>query len=118
MLSRGNGRWYRGRDACGGDRDSREIVEDGEEPVGVDDVEAMLNVQEIARSSPRLEALICGPADYSASKGMDSGVIEGDLDAYPGDPWHYARNKIAIAARAAGIDAIDGAYPDFKNLDG
>src|SRR5256714_7204400 len=84
----------------------------------IEEVEAMLNVEEIARSSPRLEALIFGPADYSASQGMDSGVIEGHLDAYPGDPWHYARNKIAIAARAASIDAIDGAYPDFKNLDG
>ncbi len=84
----------------------------------IEEVEAMLNVEEIARSSSRLEALIFGPADYSASQGMDSGVIEGHLDAYPGDPWHYARNKIAIAARAAGIDAIDGAYPDFKNLEG
>jgi citrate lyase subunit beta / citryl-CoA lyase len=84
----------------------------------IEEVEAMLHVEEIARSSPRLEALIFGPADYSASQGMDSGVIEGHLDTYPGDPWHYARNKIAIAARAAGIDAIDGAYPDFKNLDG
>lgn len=84
----------------------------------IEEVEAMLNVEEIARSSPRLEALIFGPADYSASQGMDSKVIEGDVDTYPGDPWHYARNKIAIAARAAGIDAVDGAYPDFKDLDG
>src|SRR5437763_5359906 len=84
----------------------------------IEEVEAMLNVEEIARSSSRLEALIFGPADYSASQGMDSAVIEGHLDAYPGDPWHYARNKIAIAARAAGIDAIDGAYPDFRNLEG
>ncbi len=84
----------------------------------IEEVEAMLNVEEIARASSRLEALIFGPADYSASQGMDSAVIEGHLDAYPGDPWHYARNKIAIAARAAEIDAIDGAYPDFKNLDG
>lgn len=84
----------------------------------IEEVEAMLNVEEIARSSSRLEALIFGPADYSASQGMDSRVIEGHLDAYPGDPWHYARNKMVIAARAAGIDAVDGAYPDFKNLDG
>src|SRR2546423_1894158 len=83
-----------------------------------EEVEAMINVEEIARSSPRLEALIFGPADYSASQGMDRNVIEGDVAAYPGDPWHYARNKIAIAARAAGIDAIDGAFPDYKNLDG
>ena len=58
----------------------------------IEEVEAMLNVEEIARSSPRLEALIFGPADYSASLGMDSGVIEGHLVAFPGDPWHYARN--------------------------
>ncbi len=84
----------------------------------IEEVEAMLSVEEIARSSSRLEALIFGPADYSASQGMDSRVIEGHLDAYPGDPWHYARNKIVIAARAAGIDAIDGAFPDYKNVDG
>src|SRR5437660_4929379 len=84
----------------------------------IEEVEAMINVEEIARSSSRLEALIFGPADYSASQGMDNRIVEGHFDAYPGDPWHYARNKIAIAARAAGIDAIDGAYPDFKNLDG
>ncbi len=84
----------------------------------IEEVEAMLHVEEIARSSSRLEALIFGPADYSASQGMDSKVIEGSLDTYPGDPWHYARNKIAIAARAAGIEAIDGAYPDFTNSEG
>jgi citrate lyase subunit beta/citryl-CoA lyase len=84
----------------------------------IEEVEAMLHVEEIARSSSRLEALIFGPADYSASQGMDSRVIEGSLDTYPGDPWHYARNKIAIAARAAGIDAIDGAYPNFSDAEG
>jgi citrate lyase subunit beta/citryl-CoA lyase len=84
----------------------------------IEEVEAMIHVEEIARSSSRLEALIFGPADYSASQGMDNMIIEGHADAYPGDPWHYARNKIAIAARAAGIDAIDGAFPDYKNLDG
>ncbi|QBD81760.1 CoA ester lyase [Ktedonosporobacter rubrisoli] len=90
-------------------------------PIGIEvlieEVEAILNVEEIASSSPRLEALIFGPADYSASQGVDSAAIEGELAIYPGDPWHYARNKIVIAARAAGIDAIDGAFPDFKNLE-
>lgn len=84
----------------------------------IEEVEAMLVVEDIARASSRLEALIFGPGDYSASQGMDSGVIEGQLEDYPGDPWHYARNKIVIAARAAGIDAIDGAFPDYKNLAG
>ena len=84
----------------------------------IEEVEAMIHVEEIARSSLRLEALIFGPADYSASQGMDSKVIEGNLDTYPGDPWHYARNRIVIAARAAGIDAVDGGYGDIKNIDG
>ena len=84
----------------------------------IEEVEAIVNIEEIALSSPRLEALIFGPADYSASQGMDSRVIEGQLDDYPGDPWHYARSRIAIAARLAHIDAIDGAYADFKNPDG
>lgn len=84
----------------------------------IEEVEAMLQVEAIAQASPRLEALIFGPGDYSASQGIDSRGIEGALDDYPGDLWHYARNKIVIAARAAGIDAIDGAYPDFSNTTG
>ncbi len=84
----------------------------------IEEVEAIVNIEEIALASPRLEALIFGPGDYSASQGMDSRVIEGHVDDYPGDPWHYVRNKIAIAARLAHIDAIDGAYSDFKNPDG
>jgi len=84
----------------------------------IEEVEAMIHVEEIARSSSRLEAIIFGPFDYAASQGVDSRVIGGDLDTYPGDLWHYARNKIVIAARAAGIDAVDGPYIDFKNPDG
>jgi len=84
----------------------------------IEEVEAMIHVEEIARSSSRLEAIIFGPFDYAASQGVDSKVIGGDLDTYPGDLWHYARNKIVIAARAAGVDAVDGPYIDFKNPDG
>ncbi|HET8912790.1 MAG TPA: CoA ester lyase [Ktedonobacteraceae bacterium] len=84
----------------------------------IEEVEAIINIEEIARASSRLEALIFGPSDYSASQGMDSRAVEGVVEGYPGDLWHYARNKIAIAARAAGIDAIDGAYPDFHNPEG
>ncbi|MEO1080639.1 MAG: HpcH/HpaI aldolase/citrate lyase family protein [Pseudomonadota bacterium] len=38
--------------------------------------------------------------------------------AYPGDVWHYPRYQLTIAARAAGIDAVDGPYADFSNPDG
>src|SRR5256714_962405 len=84
----------------------------------IEEVEAMIHVEEIARSSPRLEALIFGPGDYSASQGVDAKYIGNDLATYPGDLWHYARSKVVIAARAAGIDAIDGPYLDFKNAQG
>jgi Citrate lyase beta subunit len=81
----------------------------------IEEVEAIINVEAIAHASDRLEALIFGPGDYSASQGVDSRGIEGSIVSYPGDIWHYVRNKIVIAARSAKIDAIDGAYADFKN---
>lgn len=76
----------------------------------------MMNVEEIARSSSRLEALIYGVGDYSASQGIDLSSI-GGATGYPGDMWHYGRHKITIAARANGLDAIDGPMGNFKDLD-
>lgn len=49
----------------------------------IEEVEAMINAEEIALSSPRLEALIFGPGDYSASQGVDTRAI-GSGDGYPG----------------------------------
>ena len=81
----------------------------------IEEVQAMINVVEIAAATPRLEALIFGPGDYSASQGVRSSAIGGVSDDYPGDIWHYARNKVVVAARAAGIDAVDGPFADFKD---
>jgi len=83
----------------------------------IEEVEAMIQVEEIARASPRLEALIFGPGDYAASQGMDVKNI-GDAGEYPGDIFYYARNKIVIAARAAGLDMIDGPFAAFADPDG
>lgn len=80
----------------------------------IEEVEAMMRVEEIAFASPRLEALIFGMGDYSASQGIDVRAI-GGRTSYPGDLWHYQRNKMVIAARAAGIDPIDGPYGNFKD---
>jgi citrate lyase subunit beta / citryl-CoA lyase len=81
--------------------------------------EALACVNEIARSSPRLEAMILGVGDLSASQGMrlgHIGVTDGNEEIkYPGDVWHYARMQMIVAARAAGIDAIDGPYANFGN---
>ena len=82
----------------------------------IEEVEGMLNVEDIAFSTPRLEAMIFGMGDYSASQGIDPSVLLA-TSSYPGDPWHYGRWKIAIAARAADVDAIDGPFPDFRNLE-
>jgi citrate lyase subunit beta/citryl-CoA lyase len=88
----------------------------------IEEVQALQTVDEIARSSTRLEALILGVGDLSASQGMRSvhiGVTDGDeAFRYPGDIWHYARLRMVVAARSAGIDAIDGPYANFANPGG
>ena len=56
--------------------------------------------------------------DFSLSQGarVDTNFVP--LGEYPGDFWHYARNKVIVAARIAGIDAIDAPYPDYKDTQG
>lgn len=82
----------------------------------IEEVEALRNVWEIAHCCERLECLIFGMGDYSASQGMS--VKDIGESAYPGDVWHYPRYQLTIAARAAGIDAVDGPYADFSNPEG
>jgi citrate lyase subunit beta/citryl-CoA lyase len=84
----------------------------------IEEVEALACVEELARCSPRLEALILGVGDLSASQGMKLGQIGDTDETYPGDIWHFARARMVVAARAAGIDAIDGPYANFRNPDG
>lgn len=82
----------------------------------IEETEGLVNVDAIAKSSPRLEAIIFGMGDFSASQGIDLKVLA--AGSYPGDLWHYARFKVTCAARAAGIEAIDGPYGRLDNLDG
>jgi citrate lyase subunit beta / citryl-CoA lyase len=85
----------------------------------IEETEALACVEEIARCSDRLEALILGVGDLSASQGIRSSHIgASDQTRYPGDMWHYARNRLIVASRAAGIDPIDGPFADFRNPDG
>lgn len=88
----------------------------------IEETEALARVEEIAASSPRLEALILGVGDLSASQGIRVGHIGSGGNgssamAYPGDIWHYARNRMIVAARANGLDAIDGPFADIKAPD-
>ncbi len=82
----------------------------------IEEVEAMMRVEEIAASTPRLECLIFGMGDYSASQGISLKDI-GGATGYPGDIWHYQRHRLTIAARAHRLDAVDGPYADFRNPD-
>ncbi len=82
----------------------------------IEEAEGLASVEEIARSSARLETLIIGFGDLSASLGMKVGASAGEA-TYPGDIWHHARARVLMAARAAGIEAIDGPFPNFRAPD-
>ena len=57
-----------------------------------------------------METLIFGPGDYSAAVGIPITTIGAAPDGYPGDHLNYVYSKLVVAARAAGIQAIDGPY--------
>ncbi len=83
----------------------------------IEETEALARVEEIAACCPRVEALILGVGDLSASQGMRLGQGAAP-EKYPGDIWHFARARMIVAARAAGIDAIDGPFGDFRDGEG
>ncbi len=84
----------------------------------IEEVEGMQNIDSIARSTDRLECLVFGMGDFSASMGISLDAVIGSNSDYPGDMWHYARFRLVMACRAAGIDPVDGPYADFRNEDG
>jgi len=78
----------------------------------------MANVEAIAQSSRRLEAMHFGVADYAASCRARTVVIGGLNPDYPGDQWHAALARMIVACRAYGLRPIDGPFGDFKDPDG
>ena len=80
----------------------------------------MLNVKEIAFSSPRLETLVFGIADYGASLTMPSSGVSGHGDAEENlmHRWHFPLSRMVMAAKAAGLAAIDAPFGDFKDEKG
>ena len=93
----------------------------------------MANVEAIAQSSSRVEAMSLGIADYAASTRArtigiggphpDYGVLTDKNDGgtrhyYWGDPWHYALSRMMVACRAYGLRPIDGPFGDFSDPDG
>ena len=78
----------------------------------------MANVEAIAQSSRRLEAMHFGVADYAASCRARTVSIGGLNPDYPGDQWHAALSRMVVACRAYGLRAIDGPFGDFNDQDG
>ncbi len=74
----------------------------------IESAEGLDRVVEIAGSSLRNVAVGFGSADYAAELGSDMSV----------PALAYGRGRIAAAAGQAGIAAIDGIWPDFKDDDG
>jgi citrate lyase subunit beta/citryl-CoA lyase len=91
-------------------------------PVGmqvlIESALGLTNVNAIAGASSRLESLIFGPADMAASLGMPALSAGSLMPDYPGDHFHFAMSRILVAARAAGLQAIDGPHLAVDDLEG
>jgi citrate lyase subunit beta / citryl-CoA lyase len=85
----------------------------------IETAQAMANIEAIAASAPgRLASLIFGPGDYAASMGIPGLTIGGKTENYPGHIWHYTFSRILLACRTNNLEAIDGPYAAFKDLEG
>jgi len=79
----------------------------------------LINVDAIAASSPRVETIIFGPADFMASINMKSLVVGENPPGYDtGDAYHYILMRILMAARAFDKQAIDGPYLQIRDVEG
>jgi malyl-CoA/(S)-citramalyl-CoA lyase len=74
-------------------------------------IESALGVAQceaIASATPRMTALVFGPADYA----LDMGVLDGNIDTT------FALARVGNASRAYGLHPVDGPYFDIANLEG
>ena len=87
-----------------------------ESPVGlqalIETAAGLVHVNEIAAASSRLEALIVGYADLAASLGRPPGA------RHDPDRWAFTLDAVLVAARAAGLQAIDGPHLQIDDIDG
>jgi citrate lyase subunit beta/citryl-CoA lyase len=84
----------------------------------IENARGLVNVDAIAAASPRLEAIVFGPADFMASINMRSLVVGEQPPGYPADAYHYILMRILMAARAHDLQPIDGPYLQVRNTEG
>lgn len=82
---------------AGGDRAEPLAVE-----ALVESADGLSRIEQIAAATPRLSTLITGYADLAASLGRDAG-LESAL-------WIAVQDRVLTAARANGLEAVDGPY--------
>ena len=82
----------------------------------IETAQGLINVNDIAFASDRIETIIFGPADFMASINMKSLVVGALHPDYPGDPFHYILMQILMAARARGVQAIDGPFLQVRDV--
>ena len=96
----------------------------------------VVNVEEIATASPRMQGMSFGPADLAGSRRMKTTRVGGGHPGYlvindpdpddPGaprataqqDPWHYSIARMVDACTSAGILPFYGPYGDIKDTRG
>jgi citrate lyase subunit beta/citryl-CoA lyase len=87
----------------------------------IENAEGLANADAIAGATERLEALHFGPGDFAVSLRMpltSIGVMDEWDEAYPGHRFHYAMQRIVVAARAAGVRVLDGPVADYGDEEG
>ena len=96
----------------------------------------VVNVEEIATASPRMQGMSFGPADLAASRRMKTTRVGGGHPGYlvindpdpenpdaprataQQDPWHYSIARMVDACTSAGILPFYGPYGDIKDVQG
>jgi citrate lyase subunit beta/citryl-CoA lyase len=87
----------------------------------IESARGLVSVDGIASATGRLMALHFGPGDFAASVRMpltSIGVMDEWDEVYPGHRFHYAMQRIVVAARAADLRAVDGPVADYRDEDG
>jgi malyl-CoA/(S)-citramalyl-CoA lyase len=96
----------------------------------------VVNLEQIATASPRMQGMSFGPADLAASRRMKTTRVGGGHPGYrviedpepddpetprataQQDPWHYSIARMVDACTSAGILPFYGPYGDIKDVEG
>jgi len=98
--------------------------------------QGVVNLEEIATASPRMQGMSFGPADLAANRRMKTTRVGGGHPGYrviedpdpddpeaprataQQDPWHYSIARMVDACALAGILPFYGPYGDIKDVQG